>query len=72
MKDFILTLYERPITHLGAVAVFGMTFIAARWYLSRQKLPPGPPALPLVGSLPWMRGDMQGICLIQHHFSDPT
>ena len=25
-----------------------------RWYLARLKLPPGPPALPLLGSLPFL------------------
>ena len=53
-------------THLGAVVVFCITFVVARWYLSRQKLPPGPPALPLIGSLPWLRGDMRGKILQLH------
>ena len=60
MKGFISSLYERPTTHIGAVVVFGVTFLAARWYLSRPKLPPGPPALPLIGSIPWMLGDLRG------------
>ena len=69
MKDFISSLYESPTTQLGAVVVFGVTLWAAHWYLSCRKLPPGPPALPLIGSLPWMLGDLRGNAVICFSYS---
>ena len=47
-------------THLGALVVFCMTFLVVRWHLSHHKYPPGPPALPVIGSLPWLMGDLRG------------
>ena len=52
-------MFDSSVLNLGTAVVFLVTLYISYWYVAKRRLgnlPPGPPTLPIIGSLPWLAG----------------